>query len=180
MSVYVEQPVITANAETTLKTREQLADMFRNEHIELFAMMIEVDGYDEILEYSQDMDNPPQELFFLLPEYSHYRLTIKFKVNTRPLKHLTYHQVVKKGGVPFKSRKETVTDLAQINDDDNPYHSITFPPDDIPGGAFIRGTYPATSSFYEDGKKIFTTNWTIKVIKKGRKPEIGGFPSNPC
>lgn len=156
-----------------LKTREELVAMFKNDHIELIAMIIEVEGFDVKLEYSQDMDNPPQLLYFLLPEHSKYYLTIHYKVLNRPLKNLTYYQVVKKGGIPFKTRKEKISAEAFINDDQTPIHSITFPADDIPGGKFIRGTYPAVSTFYEDGKPIFTTEWNIKVTKKGSTPEIG-------
>ncbi|EGV66085.1 E set domain-containing protein [Yamadazyma tenuis ATCC 10573] len=160
-------------SKNTIKSRDELLDMFRNELIELIAMTIQCEGHPEVLEYSQEMENIPQKLFFILPEYSTYTLTIKYRVTAKPLVKLTYYQVVKKGGIPFKSRKEEIANTAVTNDDTNPHHTVTFPPDDIPGGTFIRGTYPAVSTFYAEGKPIFSTEWAIKVVKRGTQPSIG-------
>lgn len=155
-----------------LKSREELMDMFRNEILELIALSIEVEGYDKVLEYSQDMENMPQQLSFILPEHSKYYLTIKYKV-TQPLKNLVYHQVVKKGGFVFKQRKDIMAETAHPNDESTPHHVCKLPVDKIPGGSIVRGTFPATSNFYADGELILVANWTIKVVKKGTEPAMG-------
>lgn len=156
-----------------LKTREELIEMFRNEHIELLAMTIQCEGHEEVLEYSQDMENPPQLLFFILPEGSLYTLKLKIKVLGQPLQDFHYHQVVKKGGIPFRTRWEKIADVAHVNTDENPHHEAVLEPDQIPSGKFFRGTYPATSTFYSGGKAIFSTDWVIKISKKGTKPTMG-------
>ncbi|CAH6719540.1 hypothetical protein CLIB1444_02S10902 [[Candida] jaroonii] len=170
----VETPPTTADssAQSGLKSREELMDMFRNEILELVALSIEVEGYDKVLEYSQDMKDMPQKLSFILPEHSKYHLTIKYKV-TQPLKNLVYHQVVKKGGFVFKQRKDVMTEVAHPNDESNPHHVCRLPVDKIPGGSIVRGTFPATSNFYSDGKLILVANWTIQVVKKGTEPAMG-------
>lgn len=157
-----------------LYTREELIAQFQNENMQLIAMIIEIEGYEEVLEYTHDMEDLPQELFFIIPEKSKYYLTIKYKVS-RPFKNLTYHQVVKKGGFVFKQRKEPMAEYVTANDESTPYHSITFPVDEIPGGSLIRGTYPASSTFYSDGKEILKAKWTIKIAKKDTKPSKGGY-----
>lgn len=157
------------------KTREELIEDFQSELIDLVSMTIEVEGYSNSLEYHPEMEDLPQRLHFILPEYSTYYLIITYKVKSRPLKKLTYSQVVKKHGIPFASRDLHMNDHAEVNTEDNPTHLVRFPPDKLPGGRLIRGTYPAHSKFYEEGKTIFSCDWLIEVVKKDEQPRIGGF-----
>lgn len=159
---------------TTVKTREEIIASFQSEFIELVAMVIDIEGYEEVLEFSQAMENPPQKLHFILPESSTYHLSIRFKVTKRPLKNLKYYQVVKKHGLPFKTRDIEITPIAEVNNNESPEHVFKFPPDTLPGGALIRGKYPAQSKFYEDGKEIFACDWIIEIVKKHHKPSTAG------
>ena len=156
------------------KTREELIAEFQNDDLELCAMTIAIDGHDQPLRYSQDMDEMPQRLHFVLPEKSTYTLTIRYRAK-RPIRLLGYHQVVKKHGIPFDTRKLPIGDNIVPNTDDNPYHEVTFPPHTLPSGSLVRGKYPATSTFLENGKAIFSCEWIIEIVERDRQPESKGF-----
>lgn len=156
------------------KTREELIAEFQNDDLELCAMTIALDGHEEPLQYSQDMQEMPQRLHFVLPEKSTYTLTIRYKAK-RPIRQLSYQQVVKKHGIPFDTRKLPVGKNIEPNHDDLPYHEVTFEPHTLPSGPLIRGKYPATSTFLEDGKEVFSCDWILEVVKKDKKPESKGY-----
>lgn len=151
------------------KSREELIAQYQTDNFELFSLEINVEGFDQGLKFSQDMENMPQELFFSIPEYSTYTVTIQYRVKNTPIKKLNYYEVVKKGGIPLKTRKQFVADEAQPTEE---YQTVTFPPDKIPGGMLLRGTYPATSTFYQDGKEIITCPFSLAIVKKGVTPSI--------
>ncbi|CAD1809999.1 RHO protein GDP dissociation inhibitor family protein [Candida parapsilosis] len=159
------------------KTREELLADFENDLVKFISMSLTVEGHDEPLVFSRDMDPMPQRLHFILPEYSVYYLTIRYKVKQRPLKKLTYHQTVKKGVVKVDTRDLKMIEDAVVNDheDDGDYHEVTFPAGGVPGGSFLRGLYPAKSTIRENGEKIWSYNWTIEICKKSQKPSVGGF-----
>ncbi|CAL1198582.1 unnamed protein product [Candida parapsilosis] len=123
------------------KTREELLADFENDLVKFISMSLTVEGHDEPLVFSRDMDPMPQRLHFILPEYSVYYLTIRYKVKQRPLKKLTYHQTVKKGVVKVDTRDLKMIEDAVVNDheDDGDYHEVTFPAGGVPGGSFLRG-----------------------------------------
>ena len=140
------------------KTREELIAEFQNDDLELCAMTIAIDGHDQPLRYSQDMDEMPQRLHFVLPEKSTYTLTIRYRAKR-----------------PIDTRKLPIGDNIVPNTDDNPYHEVTFPPHTLPSGSLVRGKYPATSTFLENGKAIFSCEWIIEIVKRDRQPESKGF-----
>lgn len=151
------------------KTREELIAGYQTDNFELFSLEIKVEGFDEGLKFSQDMENMPQSLHFVIPEHSTYTVVIQYRVKKTPIKKLNYYEVVKKGGIPLKTRKQYIADEAEPTEN---YQTITFPPDKVPGGMFLRGTYPATSTFYEDGKEIITCPFSLELAKKGVTPSI--------
>ncbi|KAL6453703.1 LOW QUALITY PROTEIN: hypothetical protein SBY92_005275 [Candida maltosa Xu316] len=156
------------------KTREEILADFENDLVRFEAMSIKIVGFDEPLEFSRTMDPMPQRLHFILPEYSIYRLTIRYKVKKRPLKSLTYHQTVKK---KIDDRNLHMIEDAWVNnhDDEGDFHEVTFPPSGVPGGSFLRGDYKAKSVIKEEGQVIWSYKWTLEVVKKGTPPGIGGF-----
>ncbi|KAI5953364.1 hypothetical protein KGF54_002735 [Candida jiufengensis] len=167
----------SSTSKSTKKTREELLQDFENDLIKFESMSIKIDGYEQPLVFTRNMDPMPQKLHFILPEYCVYHLSIKYKVKQRPLNKLSYHQTVKKSGIIVDSRDLPMNDIANVNNpqDENDYHEITFIPAGTPGGAFLRGEYPAKSTIKEDGKTIWSYKWTLKITKKADKPEIGGF-----
>ena len=158
-----------------LKTREELIKDFESEFLDLVSMTIDIEGTGERLQYTRDMEDPPQRLHFHLPEYCTYKLTIGYKVKKRPLQELTYLHEVKKYGVVFNSRRELIAAEAPVNDDDNPVHIKTFESNDLPGGMVVRGHHPASASFLEGDKLLYTCKWTISITKKSVKPRMGGY-----
>ncbi|KAI3403860.1 hypothetical protein KGF56_003290 [Candida oxycetoniae] len=161
----------------SLKTREQLLADFENELIRFEAMSIKIDGYEQPLVFSRDMDPIPQRLYFILPEYSVYHLTIRFKVKRRSLKNLTYHQTVKKSGIIVDSRDLPMAQDAYVNDhtNENDYHEVTFARSGLPGGSFLRTEFTSKSIIRENGKKIWSYRWILQIVEKSRPPAIGGF-----
>ncbi|RCK60657.1 Rho GDP-dissociation inhibitor [Candida viswanathii] len=159
------------------KTREEVLADFENDLVRFEAMSIKIAGFDEPLEFSRTMDPMPQRLHFIIPEYSIYNLTVRYKVKQRPLRVLTYHQTVKRKGIPVDDRNLHMIEDAWVNKhgDDGDYHEVTFPPSGVPGGSFLRGDYKAKSVVKEEGRMIWSYKWTLEVVKKGVKPSIGGF-----
>lgn len=155
--------------------REELIDKFQSDLIDLKAMVVEVEGHDNHLVLATDMEEPPQLLHFIIPEYSTYCLTIEYRVKKRPLKQFNYIQTIKKHGVVIYSRNAAIAPEVHVNDDQTPTHSVTFAPEKLPGGMFIRGVHLAYSTFYEDDKQIFSCGWTIEIVKKHVKPQVGGY-----
>jgi len=170
----VEKPVLDTK-KPVLKTREEIIKEFENELLLLEAMIIAIDGHEQPLQFSRDMENMPQRLHFKLPEYCTYTLTIHYRVKERPLKGLTYKHVVKKHGVPLHSRNYKISDECPVNNEESPIHVAKFPPETLPGGSVLRGTYPARSTFVENGKSILKCPWTIELIKQDMVPEVGGY-----
>lgn len=158
-----------------LKTRQELIEEYESEFLDLVSMTIDVDGSDERLQYTKDMEDPPQRLHFHLPEYCTYRLSIGYKVKKRPLQELTYVHEVRRLGIAVNSRRELIAAEAPVNDDDNPVHFKTFSPTDLPGGIIVRGKHPASASFLEGNKTLYTCKMTIEITKKSVKPRMGGY-----
>lgn len=152
-----------------MKTREDIIAEMQSEYIELLSMKLEVEGHDETIEFSQDMEDMPQQTHFILPEYSIYHLTICYKIK-KPVTSLKYHQVVKKHGIPFKTRNLNMAHGHVNCEDTTPVHSIKFPADSVSGGALIRGKYPAQSRFLMGDHELLTCDWTIEVMKKHQRP----------
>ena len=159
------------------KTREEILAGFENDLLRFESMSIKIVGFDEPLEFSRTMDPMPQKLHFTIPEYSIYKLTIRYKVKARPLRVLSYHQTIKRKGIPVDDRNLPMIEDAWVNKhgDDEDFHEVTFPPSGVPGGSFLRGDYKAKSIVKEEGKPIWSYKWTLEVVKKGTKPTIGGF-----
>lgn len=154
-----------------VKSRDEILADFENELLELHGMTISIDGHEDPLVYSRDMDQMPQRLHFILPEYSTYHLTIHYKPRERDLKNFRYSQVVKKHGIPFNTRKHLLAEKAPSGK----VHSVTLPPEELPGGALVRGIYPAKSSFKEGDKTIFRCEWTIELVGQKEPPKMGGY-----
>lgn len=157
------------------KSREELLRQFENDLISLEAMILTIEGFEESLHFHKNMEILPQELYFKIPEYCTYSLTIHYRVKKRALKNLSYHHTVKKHGIPLNVRNHKIHECAPINDDDDSIHIVTFPPEAVPGGPVLRGIYPAKSKFIEDGKTILRCSWTIELIKEGETPGVGGY-----
>lgn len=155
-----------------LKTKEEIFSQFENDLLYLEAMIINVDGFEGNLSFHRNMDKLPQELYFKLPEYCTYNLTILYRPKLRDLKKLKYFHSVKKHGLPLSSRSDLMSELAPVGK----LQKITFPPETIPGGSLLRGCYLAESKFRENDKTIMKCSWTIEMIKKGEQPGIGGYP----
>lgn len=151
------------------KSREELVAQYKTDNFELYSLEIKVEGFDEGLKFWQDMEVMPQSLYFSIPEHATYTVTIQYKVKHTPIKKLNYYEVVKKGPIPLKTRKQYISDEAQPTED---FQTITFPPDKVPGGMLVRGTYPATSTFYADGNEIITCPFSLEIVKKGVTPSI--------
>lgn len=111
--------------------------------------VVEVKGNDKIV--------------FKIPENSKYSMTVYFTVANNSLKGLKYKQVIKKGGIPFKTRE---LEFGADYDPSEEIYSKTFPEDQTPGGYFIRGTYYATSTYYANGEELMAVDWTLEIVKK--------------
>lgn len=153
------------------KTREELIAQYQADNFELFSLTITVDGFDEKLRFSHDMEDMPQEIYFSIPEYSEYTVTFEYRAKHTPIKKLSYYEVVKKGGLPLKTKKPYIADLVEVTPEGE-YHTVTLPKDKLPGGMFLRGTFPASATFYSDGKEIITNPFSIEITKKGLTPFI--------
>lgn len=158
------------------KTKDEMLDYFLTENFDLHGMIIVVEGFDEKLEFNRDMEEPfPEEIHFKLPEHSTYTIILEFKVKKRPLRSLRYSHVVKKHGLPMKTRNDLMCEIAVVNDEKLPLHRISLPPEKLPGGMMIRGVYPAVSTFTEGEEPLFKVDWKIEIIKKDQKPLLHGF-----
>lgn len=155
---------------TMAKTREEIIADYQSEFIDVLGMEVTVDGFDEVIKYNVDMDPMPEKIHVILPEHSTYHLVIHYKVKERPIKQLHYYHAVKKAGIPIKTRSIELGDVDPNTGDT--YHIAKFEPDTLPGGMFIRGTYPANSIFLEAGKPIFSFDWSIEIAKKDVKPSM--------
>lgn len=156
--------------EKQLKTREEIVADFENELIELHGMTVTVDGHPP-LEFSRDMEPMPQRLHFILPEYLTYTLTVRFKTPNKQLLKLRYKQLVKKAGMTLNLRDEHLCDSTNLEE----MHTVTLPPETLPGGTFLRGVYPATLKFLEDDEPVLRCKWTIELVSKKHAPAIGGY-----
>lgn len=157
-------------AKAAPKTREEIVADFENDLIELHGMTIVVDGHPP-LEFLRDMEDMPQRLHFILPEYATYTLTVRFRTPNKQLLKLRYRQLVKKAGVTLNSRDHLLCDATTAGE----MHSVTLPPETLPGGALLRGVYPATLKFCEDDDTVLRCKWTIELVNKKKAPAIGGF-----
>ncbi|ODV77478.1 E set domain-containing protein [Suhomyces tanzawaensis NRRL Y-17324] len=126
--------------------------------LEVHKFVIEVEGgaTSEVPVLGAD------KIEFKIPESSKYTVTIFFKVKNNKLTDLKYKQVVKKAGIPIKTREN---ELGTYEPSDE-LLSVTFPQDESPGGYFIRGTYPAQSTYYANGEELTVVDWTLEITKK--------------
>ena len=152
------------------KTKEEILEEYKSEFLDVVRMEIDVDGFDEKVVYSTDMEVVPEKMHMILPEYCTYHLTIYYRVKKRAIKNLHYYHGVKKAGIAIKTRNLDIGDV-EPNEGDT-LHKAVFEADTLPGGYFIRGTYPANTIFLEDKKPIFNFDWNIEIAKKDVKPSI--------
>lgn len=103
------------------------------------------------------------EVLVLIPEGTTYQMTIVFTVSNRTLKSLKYKQVVRKGGIPLKSKELYLGD--EFEPREEPY-TKQFEKDTTPSGFLYRGTFPSTSTYFAGEEELFTSDWTLEVTKK--------------
>ncbi|KAK7686933.1 hypothetical protein QCA50_010012 [Cerrena zonata] len=72
-----------------------------------------------------------------------------------------------------------MNDHAEVNTEENPTHLVRFPPDKLPGGRLIRGTYPAHSKFYEEGPVVSWCSDSGITPLREVKPTVGLKPTIP-
>lgn len=155
-----------------VKTQEQFTKEVLTENFIMKSLIAAIEGSDDRIEVHEDGQNKPDDLVFVVPEHSKVILTFKFVVKNKPIKKLTYYQAIKKAGIPLKTRNENIAEYLEPNTPENPVYTHTFSPEDVPGGFFARGTHPASSHFYEDGKEFLVIHWHIDINKKGTKPHL--------
>ncbi|CUM66275.1 uncharacterized protein PRCAT00003936001 [Priceomyces carsonii] len=158
-------------ADTTLADR---LHEFENDLLFLHSMKIDVTGFEPLVYTRDETDDAPKSLYFILPELSSYRLTIKYGVKERPLRNLTYYQCVMRHGIPVRENTYDMGEEVVITSGDQ-YHEITFPAEKLPGGVLSRGIYAASSTFLEEGEPIFKKDWTLEIVKKGTVPAKGDY-----
>lgn len=152
-----------------VKSKERFREDFLTDNFILKALIVTVQGTNEVIEVHEELESLPDSLVFSVPEHSKLAFTIKYVVKSRPIKKISYYHAIKKAGIPIKSRHDGISDVVEPNTPENPVYTYTFSPDDIPGGFFARGTHPASSHFYEDGKEFLSVDWHIEITKKGSK-----------
>lgn len=103
------------------------------------------------------------EVIVSIPEGTTYQMSIVFKVSNRTLKGLKYKQVVKKGGIPLKTRELYIGDEFAPSEE---YHTKQFEKDTTPSGFLYRGKFPSTSTYFAGDEELFTSDWTLEVTKK--------------
>lgn len=155
------------------KSREEILKDFQSEYLDVIAMEVTVDGFEgEKIVYSTSMEPMPEKIHIILPEYCTYHLVIHYRVKEKPVKKLHYYHAVKKAGIPIKTRNLDLGAEVVPNKTPEDYYVAKFEPDTLPGGMFIRGTYPANTIFLEDGKQLFELFWNIEIAKKDVKPGV--------
>lgn len=103
------------------------------------------------------------DVLFSIPEGTTYQMTIVFEVKNRTLKNLKYKQVIRKGGIPLKSKEFFMgEEFAPL---DEPYKT-TFEKDTTPAGFLYRGSFPSTSTYFAGDEELFTSEWTLEISKK--------------
>ncbi|KAK6201469.1 immunoglobulin E-set [Scheffersomyces amazonensis] len=128
--------------------------------LEVVKFTVEVGDSEETIDVQVE---GVEDVIFNIPESSKFVTTIYFRVKNRELKDVKYKQVIKKAGVPIKTRDLELGPVFQPSDE---IYSTAFPEDTTPGGFFFRGTYPATSTYYADGEELFTSDWTLTITSK--------------
>ncbi|KAK6462314.1 immunoglobulin E-set [Scheffersomyces coipomensis] len=127
--------------------------------LQIIKFVVNVDGQEP----SEVQVEGAEDIIFNIPESSKYYTTIHFKVKNRELKNVKYKQVVRKAGLVIKQRELDLGPEFQPSDE---VYTTDFPEDTTPGGFFIRGTYPSTSTYYADDEELFTSDWTLTITKK--------------
>lgn len=110
--------------------------------------------------------SPDKPIHFKIPESSKYTMTIRFSVQNNTLKDFKYHQTIKRAGLTVKLREMEVGPEFAPSTEENPYYEVTFPEDETPGGFLVRAQYPSTSTYYANGEELWTSEWTLEIVKK--------------
>lgn len=98
-----------------------------------------------------------------IPEGTNYQMTIVFKVSNRTLKNIKYKQVIRKGGIPLKSKEFFMGDEFAPSEEE---YTKQFEKETTPAGFLYRGTFPSTSTYFAGDEELFTSDWTLEVTKK--------------
>lgn len=155
-----------------VKSQEKFSKEVLSDNFEMKSLIVTVEGSGDKIEVHEDGQDKPDDLIFSVPENSKIILTFKYVVKHKPIKKLTYYQAIKKAGIPLKTRNEHISDYVEPNTPERPVYTHTFSPEDVPGGFFARGTHPASSHFYEEGKEFLVIHWHVDIAKKGSKAHL--------
>lgn len=103
------------------------------------------------------------DILVTIPEGTNYQMTIVFKVSNRTLKNIKYKQVIRKGGIPLKSKEFLMGEECAPSEEE---YVKQFEKETTPSGFLYRGTFPATSTYYAGDEELFISDWTLEVTKK--------------
>ncbi|ODQ78103.1 hypothetical protein BABINDRAFT_40153 [Babjeviella inositovora NRRL Y-12698] len=124
----------------------------------------------ELITGNVDGSDAGAQLHFRVPEYAKYFTTFNFIVRNRTLKNIKYKQVVKKAGIPFRTRMVEIGPEFAPNDPKNgpAIYSVDLPGEETPGGFLVRGLYSAHSTYYAGPEEeiILESPWTLEIVKK--------------
>lgn len=155
------------------KTFEEILEQFKSEELAVEAMVLHIEGYEEDLIFSKDMEKPyPEEIHFIVPENCEYTVTFHYRVLKRDLRKLNYSHAVKRLGVAFSTRHDNLSDVAVVNIGESPLHKVTLSKETLPGGVLVRGKYYSSSLFLEGDKVVLTCHWTVEIAKKSVQPSV--------
>lgn len=127
--------------------------------LEIIQFTVNIEGREPTVVQVAGADS----IDFKIPESSKYSMTVHFKVKNRTLNDLKYKQVVKRHGITFKQRELAIGDSFEPSEE---IYTKTFEEDSTPGGFLIRGTYPATSTYFAGSEELFTAEWSLEITKK--------------
>ncbi|KAG5418244.1 hypothetical protein I9W82_003772 [Candida metapsilosis] len=121
--------------------------------------ILKVKGKDPVVfELEGKTDGPDVKI----PGGVKYHNTFRFKVKNRKYENLRFKQVVKKGGITIRT---TEVDLGTREPSETEIYEVDTPEDETPSGWLTRGTYQATTYYYEGDKELFVAPWTLEITK---------------
>ncbi|KAG5418245.1 hypothetical protein I9W82_003773 [Candida metapsilosis] len=109
-----------------------------------------------------ELEGRTEGIHVKIPGGAKYFTKLRFKIKNRKMENLNYKQVVKKGGIPIKTKE---VDLGTREPSETEIYEVDSPEDETPSGWLTRGTYYATTTYYEGDKELFSTQWTLEITK---------------
>ncbi|KAI5957036.1 hypothetical protein CANMA_004449 [Candida margitis] len=124
-----------------------------------FQNVVHVEGKEpEVIE----LEGRTEPLHVKIPGGAKFHTTVKFKVKNRKMENLRYKQVVKKGGIPFKTK---MVELGTREPSETEVYEVETEEEVSPGGWVTRGVYQAFSTYYEGDEELLTNQWTLEITK---------------